>query len=260
MVEWGCCVLPEKKKGGGGRPVSAQYEVRLKRATTQLRQILRSCAWWLCRFTQKKWSNKKSRAVCTWTDDHLLKLICGLSTSAVSESTNARGKNRSNHVGDRHGMGSSQSGKKGVARLNTAQFSLFCVSTNRLPELPGSLKKKREEKRPQVAHPHSRAEDFPWLSLPHAGSAIAILRLTSHCAETARFLPHFFGGTEHPIMVATGSHRFKSVVLRGVSCCTQTCNLHATHAKTQSSSQILFYGGAKLFFWGGGEGCEGEGF
>ena len=40
-----------------------------------------------------------------------------------------------------------------------------------------------------------------WFGQPHAGSAVAILRRTSHCAEseTARFLPPFFGGTQHPL-------------------------------------------------------------
>ena len=43
----GCCVPP--KKGGRKRAVSAQCEVRLKMATAGLRQISRSCAWWLSR-------------------------------------------------------------------------------------------------------------------------------------------------------------------------------------------------------------------
>ena len=30
--------------------------------------------------------------------------------------------------------------------------------------------------------------------------AVAILRCTSHCGETARFLPPFFGGTQHPLL------------------------------------------------------------
>ena len=50
-------------------------------------------------------------------------------------------------------------------------------------ELPEPLKK--QKKRPQVAHPHS----ILWFGLPHAGSAVAILRRPSHCDETARFLP-----------------------------------------------------------------------
>ena len=33
--------------------------------------------------------------------------------------------------------------------------------------------------------------DFLWFGLPHAGSAVAILRRTSHCGETPRFLPPF---------------------------------------------------------------------
>ena len=40
----GGVVYRQKKKGGGERPVSAQYEVRLKMATAQLRQMLHSCA------------------------------------------------------------------------------------------------------------------------------------------------------------------------------------------------------------------------
>ena len=59
-----------------------------------------------------------------------------------------------------------------------------------LPNLPEPLKK--HKKRPHVAHPHSIAYDFLWFGLPHAGSAVAILRRTSHCGETARFLPPFF--------------------------------------------------------------------
>ena len=59
-----------------------------------------------------------------------------------------------------------------------------------LLKLPEPLKK--HEKRPRVAHPHSTAQDFLWFGLPHAGSAVAILRRTSHCGETARFLPLFF--------------------------------------------------------------------
>ena len=39
-------------------------------------------------------------------------------TSAISESTNARGKNPFYHVGDRHGVLDSRSGKEGVVRLN----------------------------------------------------------------------------------------------------------------------------------------------
>ena len=75
-----------------------------------------------------------------------------------------------------------------------------------LPKLPEPLKK--HKKRPQVAHPHSIAQDYLWFGLPHAGSAVAILRRTSHCGETARFLPpflavhntpFFFGGTQHPL-------------------------------------------------------------
>ena len=49
--------------------------------------------------------------------------ICALSTSAISTSTNARGKNPSKHVGDRHGVLDSQSGKDGAVRLNTLQYS-----------------------------------------------------------------------------------------------------------------------------------------
>ena len=74
--------------------------------------------------TQKK---LKSLEQCTVELTTTRSKICGLSTSAIFESTKARGKNRSNHVGDRHGVDGSQSGKEGVARihLHTAKFSLF---------------------------------------------------------------------------------------------------------------------------------------
>ena len=36
-----------------------------------------------------------------------------------------------------------------------------------------------------------------------AKSAVAILRRTSHCGGTARFLPPFFGGTQHPLIQPT---------------------------------------------------------
>ena len=40
-----------------------------------------------------------------------------------------------------------------------------------------------------------------------AKSAVAILRRTSHCGETARFLPPFFGGPQHPLVACSKSPR-----------------------------------------------------
>ena len=56
----------KKRRGGRKRQVSAQDEVRLKGATAQLRQMLRSCAWWLCRVTKEvKQQKVRSRAHLT---------------------------------------------------------------------------------------------------------------------------------------------------------------------------------------------------
>ena len=68
-------------------------------------------AVWLCRFTKKKWSKKGHEAERIWTDDHSLQSQRS-TTSPISESTNACEKKlRLNHVGDRHGVLDSRSGK-----------------------------------------------------------------------------------------------------------------------------------------------------
>ena len=92
-------------------------------------------------------------------------------------------------------------------KMNKSKFSLFRLPNNLCCHWCWSLcsrsypnPSKKHKKRPQVAHPHSIAKGFLWFGLPHADSAVAILRHTSHCGETARFLPPFFGGTQHPLI------------------------------------------------------------
>ena len=129
-----CTANKKKKEGGGRKPqISAQYEVRLKMATAQLRQMLRSCAWWLCRVRKKNWSSKKSRAERIWTDDHSLKTLRSIHLSYlwIDECTWKK-ISQIMLVTATECTALRQEKKVWFAwiHLNIAKFSLFHLSTN----------------------------------------------------------------------------------------------------------------------------------
>ena len=164
-----------------------------------------------CHKKKVKQQKVLSRAHLNWW--LFTKKICTLSTSAISESTNARGKNRSNHMGDCHRVHGSRSGKEGALHLNTAKFSLFRLSANLCCNWCWSLRSRsyqdpliKTERATPSRSPAEHSVGFPLVRL--ASCRFGRHHFEAHLAPCwNRALPcpffFFFGDTQHTLVIAT---------------------------------------------------------